>query len=249
MSPTDLLVIGVAVVLGGLVKSVTGMGLPLIALPIISLFVSPETGIAILAIPSIVQNAGIIATNWHARHDTRGLATFCVAGGVGVVIGTLSLGAVPEQITLIALNATIISWLYQRFRNPNHDVPQRKERMYSPVAGLIAGVFQGGSGVSGPVVAAWHQALRLPRDAFVFSIATAFGLIGIAQTITLGVKGHLEGRLLVSLLIAIIVLGSVPFGPPLRRRLSGTAFDRAVLVLVIASCLSLTTDIIASFVR
>jgi hypothetical protein len=83
----------------------------------------------------------------------------------------------------------------------------------------------------------------------VFSIATAFGLIGIVQTITLAARGHLEGRLLVSLLISVIVLSSVPFGPPLRRRLSGAAFDRAVLVLVIASCISLTVDIIVSFVR
>ena len=249
MSTLDLVVIGVAVILGALVKSVTGMGLPLIALPIISLFVSPEAGIAVLAIPAIVQNAGIVSTNWHARRDTRGLWLFCLAGGAGVVIGTLSLGAVPEQVTLIALDATIITWLYQRWRNPDHEVPRHKERIYSPVAGLIAGVFQGGSGVSGPVVAAWHQALRLPRDAFVFSIATAFGLIGTVQTITLAAKGHLEGRLLVSLLISAIVLGSVPFGPPLRRRLSGASFDRAVLVLVVASCLSLTGDIIVSFLR
>ena len=249
MSTLDLVVVGVAVILGAIVKSVTGMGLPLIALPIISLFVSPEAGIAVLAIPAIVQNAGIVSTNWHARRDTRGLWLFCLAGGAGVVIGTLSLGAVPEQVTLIALDATIITWLYQRWRNPDHEVPRHKERIYSPVAGLIAGVFQGGSGVSGPVVAAWHQALRLPRDAFVFSIATAFGLVGTVQTITLAAKGHLEGRLLVSLLISAIVLGSVPFGPPLRRRLSGASFDRAVLVLVVASCLSLTGDIIVSFLR
>jgi len=249
MSSIDLLVIGVAVVAGALVKSVTGMGLPLIALPIISLFVTPETGIAVLAIPAIVQNVGIVSTNWHARHDTRGLTSFCLAGGVGVIIGTLSLGAVPEQVTLIALNATVIAWLYQRLRNPDHRVPERNERTMSPVSGIVAGVFQGGSGVSGPVVAAWHQALRLPRDAFVFSIATAFGLIGVVQTATLAAKGHLEGRLLVSLLISAVVLASVPLGPPLRRRLSGAAFDQAVLTLVIASCISLSIDIIVSFVR
>jgi len=249
MSSIDLLVSGIAVIAGALVKSVTGMGLPLIALPIISLFVTPETGIAVLAIPAIVQNVGIVSTNWHARHDTRGLVSFCIAGGVGVVIGTLSLGAVPEQVTLIALNATVIAWLYQRLRNPDHRVPERHETKMSPLAGIIAGVFQGGSGVSGPVVAAWHQALRLPRDAFVFSIATAFGLIGVAQTATLAAKGHLEGRLLVSLLISAVVLASVPLGPPLRRRLSGTAFDRAVLTLVITSCISLSIDIIVSFLR
>ena len=79
MSVLDLTIIGTAVCLGAIVKSVTGMGLPLIALPIISLLVSPETGIAILAIPSIVQNAGIVSTNWHARSETRGLTSFCLA--------------------------------------------------------------------------------------------------------------------------------------------------------------------------
>ena len=103
--------------------------------------------------------------------------------------------------------------------------------------------------MSGPVVAAWHQGLRLPRDAFVFSIATAFGLIGTTQTITLAVNGHLEGRVLVSLAISAVVLISVPIGPPLRRRLSGAAFDRAVIGLVLASCISLTVDIVISLAR
>ena len=56
MSILDLIIIGIAVCLGAIVKSVTGMGLPLIALPILSLFVSPETGIGILGIPSIVEH-------------------------------------------------------------------------------------------------------------------------------------------------------------------------------------------------
>jgi hypothetical protein len=54
---------------------------------------------------------------------------------------------------------------------------------------------------------------------------------------------------LVSLAISAIVLISVPIGPPLRRRLSGAAFDRAVIGLVIASCISLTVDIVISLAR
>ncbi len=249
MSTTEFIIVAIAVILGAIVKSVTGMGLPLVALPIISLFVGAETGIAVLAIPAITQNAGIVASNWHARRDARGLATFCGAGAIGVVLGTLSLGFVPEQVTVIALVISICMWLYQQIRHPEHRVEPEREGLLSPVIGFVAGIFQGGSGVSGPIVAAWHHSLRLTRDAFVFSIAIAFGLIGIAQTATLGLRGHLQGRLLASFAISAIVLASVPLGPPLRRRLSSRGFERAVLGLVAASCVSLSIDIVVGLIR
>lgn len=245
MQVWEIAVVGIAVLVGSIVKSVTGMGLPIIALPIISAFVGPETGIAVLAIPAVVQNIGIVVRHREARRRTRGLASFCLAGSVGVVLGTLTIGAVPEDVTLGALALIIAVWLAQRVRNPGLEVGPSRVGTLSPVAGFVAGAFQGGSGVSGPVVAAWHLAIRIDREAFVFSIATAFGLIGVVQTATLAQQGLLDGRLTVSALLAVVVLATVPLGGWLRARLSGPTFERMVIALVSVSCTGLVIEIIS----
>lgn len=245
MEVWEVAVIGVAVLVGSIVKSVTGMGLPIIALPIISAFVGPETGIAVLAIPAVAQNIGIVLRHREARRRTRGLAVFCLSGSIGVILGTLTIGAVPEDVTLGALALIIIVWLAQRVRNPELQVAAHRVDRLTPVAGFVAGAFQGGSGVSGPVVAAWHLALRIDREAFVFSIATAFGLIGVVQTATLANRGMLDGRLGVSALITVIVLATVPLGGWLRARLSGPTFDRMVIALVTVSCAGLVIEILS----
>jgi uncharacterized membrane protein YfcA len=241
----EVVVIGVAVLIGSIVKSVTGMGLPIIALPIISAFVGPETGIAVLAIPAVAQNIGIVVRHRDARRGTRGLLVFCLTGSFGAVIGTLTLGVVPEDVTLGALALIIAVWLVQRLRHPDLTVDPARVGVYGPMAGLLAGAFQGGAGVSGPVVAAWHLALRIDREAFVFSIATAFGLIGIVQTATLAQQGLLDGRLGVSALLTAMVVATVPLGGWMRSRLSGPTFDRMVVALVSVSCAGLLIEIIS----
>lgn len=244
MAPWEILVVGVAVLVGAIVKSVTGMGLPIIALPIISLFVGAETGIAVLAIPAVAQNIGIVIRHRDARRGTRGLLSFCIAGSLGAVLGTLSIGVVPEDVTLGALVIVIVVWLLQTLRKPELQVDPGRVGLLAPVAGLVAGTFQGGAGVSGPVVAAWHLALRIDRDAFVFSIATAFGLIGVVQTATLAQQGLLDGRLVLSGVLTLLVVATVPLGGMLRARLSGPTFHRMVIALVSVSCSGLIIEII-----
>ena len=190
MSELDLIIIGIAVCLGAVVKSVTEWASTHRA-PHHLTFVSPETGIAILAIPSIVQNAGIVGTNWHARTETRGLTSFCLAG-IGVVIGTLSLGVVPEHITLIALNVTIIPGSTS-VRTPTTTFRKQKSAYcrLQLESSLGSPRWICVSGLSRCRMASRATA---SKRCIRISIATAFGLIGTTQTITLAVNGHLRAE-------------------------------------------------------
>ena len=94
MTVTEIAVIVAAVLVGSLVKSVTGMGFPIIAVPIMSLYTGPATAIAVIAIPNAAQNLGIAWSHRRALPETKGLAVFC---GVGV------LGAVANPAFTLAL--------------------------------------------------------------------------------------------------------------------------------------------------
>ena len=245
MTATEIAVIIAAVLVGSLVKSVTGMGFPIIAVPIMSLYTGPATAIAVIAIPNAAQNLGIAWSHRHARAETEGLSVFCGVGVLGAVAGALTLGVVPEDLTSAVLVVAIAAWVLQTLRRPDLVVRPEQRSLANPLAGALAGIFQGAAGISGPIVAAWHHGLRLSREAFILSIATAFLLTGTAQIAVLGARGELSGRLGVSAVLTIIVLGTIPIGSRLRDRLSGPAFERLVLVMVAASGLGLLVDILS----
>ena len=68
MNGVELLVVALAVVLGSLVKGVTGLGLPLTAVPVIAFFVGVEDAVVIMAAPTAVSNAMLVREH---RHELR----------------------------------------------------------------------------------------------------------------------------------------------------------------------------------
>jgi len=105
--------------------------------------------------------------------------------------------------------------------------------------------MQGAVGVSGPVVATWLHGYRLQRDSYVFSITLLFGVTGAAQVVVLVAQGAFTAeRLVGSAVAAISVAIAIPLGLRLRRRLAGTAFERAVLAVLVLSAVSLLAEVL-----
>ena len=244
MNTGELLVVLAAVVTGGLVKSITGMGLPIIAIPVISLFVDPATAIAVLALPNTLQNLTIAVRHREHRGSTRHLGWFCAAGMCGAAAGTLTIGVIPERVTLAVLLIAVVAYLAQAITHPDLHVPDRLVGRLTPAAGALAGAFQGAVGISGPVVGSWHHGLHLPREAFVLSVTTVFLLTGGTQLLVLTARGDIADVWGPSLLVAAVVLATVPVGAQLRDRLSGPRFQSVVLGLIAASCIGILVEVI-----
>jgi uncharacterized protein len=244
LSNVEIALVVAAVFAGALVKSITGMGFPLVAIPVLTLFLPTPTAVAIIAIPNLVQNAMLVVQHRSAWPRTRHLVVFCAAGIPGAVLGAFALVTVHEVIVRSTLAVMLAVYLLTATARPDLRVPDHRVRSYSAPVGFTAGVFQGGIGISGPVVGTWHHGLRLAQDAFVLSIATAFTLTGATQVAVLGVRGEFEGRYAVALGLTVIMLVTLPIGAHLRARLSVDRFRTFVLVLLGASLVSLVADLV-----
>lgn len=245
LTTLEIALVVVAVFGGALVKSVTGMGLPLVAIPVMTLFLPTTTAVAVIAIPNIVQNVILVVQHRGARGATRHLLAFCAAGIPGAVLGAFALVTVPEWIIRAALALMLLAYLLTVSTAPELHIPDRRVGTWSSPVGFVAGLFQGAIGISGPVVGTWHHGLRLAQDAFVLSVATVFTLTGAAQVSVLAARGEFDGRLLVALGLTVVMLATLPLGARLRRRLSVDRFRTVVLVLLALSCASLVADLIA----
>ena len=245
MTGTELVLIALASVVGGLIKGVTGLGYPLVAVPLITLAVGVEDAVVVVAVPNLVANA---ALGWHARDGrtaSRDLDRLLAAGVVGAVLGTFALTTLPEDPLLVVLIVTVVVFIVQFLRDPDLRIDPATSRRWSPVAGLGAGVMQGALGISGPVVATWLHGYRLEKAAYVFSVVSIFGLTGAVQIVVLGAQGEFDADRLVAAAVAGAAVAVVlPIGTRLRDRVDGASFERAVLAVLAVSVVSLAVRVL-----
>lgn len=243
MTGSQLLVIALASALGATVKSVTGLGYPLLAVPLISLAVGVEDAVFIVAVPNLAANLYLCWESRDARGQTRDLGRLIGFGMAGAVVGTLVLVRVAEEWLLIGLAATIGVFIVQFLRRPELEMDPLVARRWSPAAGTAAGLMQGAIGVSGPVVAAWLHGYRLPVRAYIHSVTLIFATTGAVQLVILLAQGQMSVDRAVGAAVASVAVAiCLPLGVRLRGRLEGPAFNWALLAVLSVSAVSLVFD-------
>ncbi len=228
---------------GATVKSVTGMGYPVLAVPLIAVVVGVEDAVVVVALPNLAANAYLWWESRDARSQTRDLPRLVSFGVVGAVVGTFALVRLPEEPLLVVLAATIAVFVVNFVRRPDVAIDPRTATRWSPVVGAVVGMLQGAIGVSGPVVATWVHGYRLPPRVYVHTVTTIFGITGAVQIALLVVQGQFDrDRLVAAAFAAVPVAVVTPLGVRLRDRLAGPSFDRAVLAVLLLSAGSLLVD-------
>lgn len=245
MSTTELGIVLVAVVIGAVAKAVTGMGLPLIAIPIASLFVDVDTAIVVIAFPNVLANLVLAARERHSYPETRDLPVLAASGIVGAVLGTLVLVSVPETPLVVAVIVAIVGYIVVFFAHPELRTTPARSRRLAPLVGGVAGLFQGGVGISGPIVGSWIHSYRLGRSAHILSVTSLFFITGLAQLVVLTGSGELAGRVPATLLACLPVFASIPIGTRLRNSVSVRGFDLAIVGMLGVSALALLVQTFA----
>lgn len=231
---------------GALVKSVTGMGYPLIAVPLIAMVLGVEEAVVLVALPNFAANVYLNFESRDARAETRDLDRLVGFGIVGAVVGTVALVELPEAPLLLGLAAMIIAFIVVFLTHPELSVAPGTARRVSPFVGMVAGLAQGAVGVSGPIVATWVHGYRLSPRGFVNQVTFIFGITGLTQVVILGIQGQFTaGRMVASLVAAIPVALAIPIGLQLRRKLAGPVFERVVLASLSVSAVALVLQAIS----
>jgi hypothetical protein len=211
-------------VLAGLVKGVTGMGLPTVAIGLLGLFMAPAEAAALLVIPSLATNVWQFAAGPHRLATLQRLWPMLLAVAVATWAAS-GLLTVAGGGARAALGVALVLYALIGLAKVQLSVPRRIEPMLAPVVGAATGVVTGATGVFVLPAVPYLQALGLDSDDLVQALGLSFTASTLALAAGLATQGafHVSSAGL-SLLCAGPALLGTGLGQSLRRRIDPVRF-------------------------
>jgi uncharacterized membrane protein YfcA len=239
----DLVLIAVLLtfLLAGFVKGVIGLGLPTIAVGLLSLAMMPAEAAAVLVVPSLVTNlwqlaagpsiAGLIRRFWPMMLGV----CFGTWAGSGLLTGAGAAGA------SVALGVALSIYALLGLATPRFSVPLRWETWLSPIIGAATGLVTAATGVFVLPAVPYLQALGLDKDDLVQALGLSFTVSTVALAASLAHEGAFGGTdVTLSLLALAPALTGMWAGQWLRGRISAEVFRRCFFLGLLVLGLHLT---------
>jgi uncharacterized protein len=228
--PSLLIAVTATFFAAGLVKGVTGMGLPTVAMGVLGALISPLTAAVLLIVPSFVTNVSQALAGPAFGLIVRRLWPMMVAICAGTMLGASMLVRGDAGTTTTALGVALVVYAAYTLFARQVRVPGRAEPWLSPLIGGMTGVVTGGTGVFVIPAVPYLQALGLSRDDFVQALGLSFTVSTVALAAGLGLHGAFATEAMgLSLLALAPALAGMWVGQWLRSRLSPVAFRRVFL--------------------
>jgi hypothetical protein len=240
MSSEDLVVVFVALAAGGLTKGLTGLGLPMVSIPIMAGFLGVERAVLILIMPIVVLNLWLAWVNRDCVVDVPELPRLLIPGLPGAALGASVLYLASDRVLATILAVWIVGYLLLRLLHPNLTLSQGARRRAAPAVGFAAGAMQAATGISAPIVAAYVDALGLSPRSYVFAVAAIFtALTGAHLVVLVSVSAYSLQQLLESTLAVIPALIFMKPGVWLRSLIAPSVFTGVIRVLLALMALRL----------
>jgi len=226
--------------LGGALKGIVGVGMPLVGISLLSLVLDPRLVLALLAIPILVTN---LWQAFNAGIPWANVVRFwplILCFGVGTWVGAQLIVLIDAALLLGILGMVVVVFCSLSLLNPRMHLSPHRERWAGPTIGAGAGLLNGMSTVNGPPLAMYLVSLRLQKNDFV----AAYGLICLCGAIPLvlsyaavGILGVQEATW--SLLALVPVMTGLWVGQWVRHHINPVLFRKVLLVVLIVLGLNL----------
>lgn len=215
-----------ALAFGGFTKGLTGLGLPLVTVPVLAGIFGVEHAVLIMVLPSALLNYYPAWTHRDARHDLPEFPRILIGAVPGVAVGASILRFASDRLLATGLAVWIVAYLLLRLLHPHFTLSPGARRRWSPAVGVSAGALQAATGISAPVIAPYMDAIGLRPGAYVFAVCACFGTFATGHLIIVAVSGIYTLELLSQSLLALVpALAFIQVGIRARQYISEALFD------------------------
>ncbi|MFI0349298.1 sulfite exporter TauE/SafE family protein [Actinomadura sp. 9N407] len=223
---------GLAALFGAIVQGSVGLGVGLVATPIVTmLFPSLMPG-SILVAATVLPLATLAQEVRHA--DLKGLGWAFGGRLAGTPLGVWVVAVVPVRVLGAVIGAMVLAALgagLWRGRVP-------RNRATLTTAGMIAGATGSASAIGGPPIALLYQHESGPKVRATLAVFFTGG--ALLSLVTLAAAGQLPGeQVTAGLVLTPFVLAGFVLAGPVRRYVDDGRMRTAILVVVGASAITL----------
>jgi len=230
--PATFAAFAVAVAVGALVQGAVGLGLGLVAAPVVTLL-DPGLMPGVMIWLATAYPLLTLSTEWRAT-DWRGLR-WAFAGRVpGTALGVVVVGLVSARLLgvlvgVMVLGAVLLTRLVVR-------LPMRPSVLVG--AGVVSGVTGTATSIGGPPLALVYQ--HVSGERLRATMAAYFLGGGLLSLGGLGLGGELRSsQALTAVALAPFMLAGFALGGPVRRHVDAGRTRAAVLVVCALSAVAL----------
>jgi uncharacterized membrane protein YfcA len=241
------IVTAIAVLLTGISKSAFGGALGGIGVPLMALWLPPGMAVAVMLPILCVMDMFGVRAYWK-KWSLADLRIIIPGGLVGIVLGTLAIGTLPDNAVKGCIGAIAVLFMFDRLLRLRDRLRLNGEPgavaggIWSALSGLTSTLAHAG----GPPILVYLMGRRLPKENFVATTAVFFTVINAAKIlpyIWLGLFKH-ETLVLAAVLAPLAPIG-VWLGLHVMRKVPERAFFLAATLMLGASGMKLLWDALA----
>lgn len=215
----------------GVVKGVTGMGLPTVAMGALGALLSPLAAASLLIVPAFVTNIWQLFAGPSIAPLIGRLWPMMAATVAATMLGASLLTGGNVRLTTAALGATLVAYAGFALVARPLSVPRRLEPWLGPLVGGATGLVTGATGAFVLPAVPYLQALGFDKDDLVQALGLSFTVSTVALAAGLAAHGAFrpDNLLPSSLALGPALLG-MAVGQVIRRRVSAEGFRRWFLI-------------------
>lgn len=213
--------------LAGAVKGVVGLGLPTVAMGLLSLRMPPAEAATVLLLPSLITNVWQLAEGPRLEDLFRRLWPTLLAIFVSTVVSADVIASAQSAVAIAALGGALLFYAIAGLLNFHLKISPQAERWTGPLVGAVTGFITGVTGTFVVPAVPYLAGLGLARDELVQALGLSFTVSTVALGI--GLRWHdalaLQAVYESSFAVVPALLGMM-IGARLRRHVSPERFRR-----------------------
>ncbi|NKB50533.1 MAG: TSUP family transporter [Alphaproteobacteria bacterium] len=227
----ELTLITAVFLLAGAVKGVVGLGLPTVAIGLLTALIGLSEGMVLMIVPALVTNIWQALAGGALITIVRRVWGLLLTIFIGAWLGVNLFGRSDASLLTALLGGLLVAYALFGLTSPKLPAPGRHEGWLTPVLGVINGTLTGLTGTFFMPGIPYFQTLGFTRDAMV----QAMGVLFLTSTTALAVALAGHGRMnfdigAVSALATLPALVGMALGARLRQQLSEQRFQQALFI-------------------
>jgi hypothetical protein len=246
LDTTGWIVTAVAILLTGISKSGLGGALGGLAVPFMSLWMSPRDAVAVM-LPVLIAMDLFGIRAWRGKADWAELRLLLPASLIGIALGTLAFGVMSDRMVKGAVGLIAVVFAADRLlRRPKADPHTAPLPRLARLCGVGAGFTSTLAHAGGPPLMIYLLTRGLPRQAFAATSVFFFAALNLAKLpFYLGLDLFTRDTLVMSAMLLPLVPVGVWTGMRLLQRIPERPFYLLATAALGLSGLKLLWDAVA----